>query len=151
MKDENLNNKNKNNNNKNYSYINNQRESLTNIKLTKKYNFIPNSFLFQTILKNTNIDKVIINEPNSELFYETLNGIGEANFNNINYIGNIKYGILDSRIMKSSIKLKRTHSQEKSKKLNKSNLSLLEKNSSMISNNKSKNKNKNNNKIKLTR
>ena len=31
MKDENLNNKNKNNNNKNYSYINNQRESLTNI------------------------------------------------------------------------------------------------------------------------
>ena len=79
MKDENVNNNN--NNVNNYSKTINQKESLTNIKLTKNHNFIPNSLLVQTI------NKVIINEPNSELFYENIQWNRGSNFNNMKYIG----------------------------------------------------------------
>ena len=53
--------------------------------------------LLKEILKETNIPKKVIEEKNSELFYETLTGNGEILFiNNMKYSGPVKNGILES-------------------------------------------------------
>ena len=67
-------------------------------KITSNENYIPYSLL-KDIITETNIPKKIIEEINSELWYETLSGNGKINFiNKIKYTGPIKNGILESKI-----------------------------------------------------
>ena len=70
-----------------------------NYKVSDLIPFLP-YVLYESILKETNIKKEVCEELNSELWYETLNGTGKAIFNHMEYVGNINYGILDSRINK---------------------------------------------------
>jgi len=68
-----------------------------NFKLKPSENFISTALL-KNLIKNTNIPKAIIEETTSELWYETLNGVGKIEFkNNITYEGNLRYGILDTQ------------------------------------------------------
>lgn len=70
-----------------------------NYKVSDITPFLP-YVLYESILKETDIKKEVCEELNSELWYEALNGKGKAIFNHMEYVGNIKYGILDSRINK---------------------------------------------------
>ena len=69
-------------------------------KISNTDNYISYSLL-QQIIKETNIPKKVIEEKNSELWYETLSGKGKVFFtNNTTYSGFIKNGIfvLSARI-----------------------------------------------------
>jgi hypothetical protein len=66
------------------------------IKITNKEAYIPLK-LMENIIKSTDIKTVVIEEEQSELCFDTLNGTGKIVFNsNGIYEGNVKYGILDS-------------------------------------------------------
>ena len=66
-------------------------------KISNSDNYISYSLL-QQIIKETNIPKKVIEEKNSELWYETLSGKGKVFFtNNTTYSGFIKNGILDTK------------------------------------------------------
>ena len=68
-----------------------------NFKLKPSETFISTALL-KNLIKTTNIPKAIIEETTSELWYETLNGVGKIEFkNNVTYEGNLRYGILDSQ------------------------------------------------------
>jgi len=68
-----------------------------NFKLKPSENFISTALL-KNLIKTTDIPKAIIEETTSELWYETLNGVGKIEFkNNITYEGNLRYGILDTQ------------------------------------------------------
>lgn len=67
-----------------------------NIKINNKEAFIPFN-LIENILRETDVEKVTIEEEQSELYYETLTGYGKLFFkNNSAYEGNVRFGILDS-------------------------------------------------------
>ena len=69
------------------------RESFK-LKPNEKY---ISSQLLTNIIKSSNISKAVVEEPTSELWYETLNGYGEVQFkNNVKYNGFLKYGILNN-------------------------------------------------------
>ena len=71
-------------------------ESRQNFKLKPKEEFI-SSQLLTNIIKSSTISKAVVEEPNSELWYETLNGQGKIVFkNNVTYEGFVKYGILNN-------------------------------------------------------
>ena len=80
--------------------IEKEDEKIQSKKLKNDMDFIPFNLLINTILKETDIKKEIVEEEYSELFYETLNGFGTAVFENLKYKGNLKNGILDSRMEK---------------------------------------------------
>ena len=68
-----------------------------NFKLKPSENFISTALL-KNLIKTTDIPKAIVEETTSELWYETLNGVGKIEFkNNITYEGNLRYGILDTQ------------------------------------------------------
>ena len=68
-----------------------------NFKLKPSENFISTALL-KNLIKTTDIPKAIIEETTSELWYETLNGVGKIEFKNtITYEGNLRYGILDTQ------------------------------------------------------
>ena len=68
-----------------------------NFKLKPSETFISTALL-KNLIKTTNIPKAIIEETTSELWYETLNGVGKIEFkNNVTYEGNLRYGILDTQ------------------------------------------------------
>jgi hypothetical protein len=53
--------------------------------------------ILQAILQDTNVPKKIIEEKNSELFYETLTGKGRVIFSNsLKYYGPVKNGLLET-------------------------------------------------------
>ena len=65
-------------------------------KINQDDNYLSYNIL-KEIIKETNIPKKIIEEKNSELFYETLTGKGSLTFmNNTKYIGFMKNGLLES-------------------------------------------------------
>ncbi|MCQ2816935.1 MAG: hypothetical protein MJ252_06695, partial [archaeon] len=65
-------------------------------KLEIDQKFIPFK-LIEKVVKETNIPKETVEEKNSELFYETLNGIGILKFtNDVSYKGQVKNGILET-------------------------------------------------------
>ena len=67
-----------------------------NFKLQPNELFISSSLL-NNIIQKTDIKKAIVEETTSELWYETLHGYGSITFkNNIQYSGNIRYGILSN-------------------------------------------------------
>ena len=69
------------------------RESFK-LKPTEKF---ISSQLLTNIIKTSNISKAVVEEPSSELWYETLNGYGQIQFkNNVKYDGFLKYGILNN-------------------------------------------------------
>ena len=71
-------------------------ESRQNFKLKPKEKFI-SSQLLTNIIKTSTISKAVVEEPTSELWYETLNGYGKITFkNNVTYEGFLKYGILNN-------------------------------------------------------
>ena len=71
-------------------------ESRQNFKLKPKEKFISTQLL-TNIIKSSNISKAVVEEPTSELWYETLNGNGTIIFkNNVTYEGFLKYGILNN-------------------------------------------------------
>ena len=71
-------------------------ESRQNFKLQQNEKFI-SSQLLTNIIQSTDIPKAVVEEPTSELWYETLNGQGKITFkNNVTYQGYLKYGILDN-------------------------------------------------------
>ena len=66
------------------------------VKIDQDDNYISYNIL-KEIIRETNIPKKIIEEKNSELFYETLTGKGSLTFmNNTKYSGYMKNGLLDS-------------------------------------------------------
>ena len=85
--------------------IEKEDEKIQSKKLKNDMDFIPFNLLINTILKETDIKKEIVEEEYSELFYETLNGFGTAVFENLKYKGNLKNGILDSRMEKKKNKI----------------------------------------------
>ena len=71
-------------------------ESRQNFKLKPKEKFISTQLL-TNIIKSSTISKAVVEEPTSELWYETLNGYGKITFkNNVTYEGYLKYGILNN-------------------------------------------------------
>ena len=65
-------------------------------KITKNDQFLSIKLLEQ-LIKETDIPKEMIEEENSELWFETLTGKGKLFFeNNIHYIGNVKFGLFES-------------------------------------------------------
>ena len=71
-------------------------ETRLNFKLKSKEKFV-SSQLLANIIKSSTMSKAVVEEPNSELWYETLNGEGKIIFkNNVTYEGFLKYGILNS-------------------------------------------------------
>ena len=67
-----------------------------NFKLMPKEKFV-SSQLLTNIIKSSTIPKAVVEEINSELWYETLNGQGKIIFkNDVTYEGFLKYGILNS-------------------------------------------------------
>ena len=65
-------------------------------KINEGDNYLSYNIL-KEIIKETNIPKKIIEERNSELFYETLTGKGDITFiNNTKYSGYMKNGLLES-------------------------------------------------------
>ena len=66
-------------------------------KIDSSTNYIPYSLL-KEIITTSEIPKKIIEESNSELWYETLTGKGKINFiNHIKYNGPIENGILETK------------------------------------------------------
>ncbi len=79
-----------------------QRQSY---KLNRGEKFISISLL-NNIISSSDIKKAVVEESNSELWYETLNGYGNVLFkNNVQYIGNVKYGILHNESKETPCKL----------------------------------------------
>ena len=73
-------------------------------KISSNDNYIPYSLL-KDLIQETNIPKKIIEEINSELWYETLSGNGKISFlNRLKYNGPIKNGILESQILNKNEK-----------------------------------------------
>ena len=67
-----------------------------NYKLTPKEKFI-SSKLLENLITETDINKAIVEEMNSELWFETLHGYGKVKFKNlVEYTGSLHYGILES-------------------------------------------------------
>ena len=65
-------------------------------KINQDDNYLSYNIL-KEIIKETNIPKKIIEEKNSELFYETLTGKGDITFiNNTKYTGYMKNGLLET-------------------------------------------------------
>lgn len=65
-------------------------------KIKEGQKYIPYKLLEQIVIE-TNINKKLIEEINSELWYETLNGVGHIEFNNNTlFQGNMENGIIDS-------------------------------------------------------
>jgi hypothetical protein len=65
-------------------------------KLNDDDKYIPYSLLEQ-LIKETDIPKEMIEEEYSELWFETLTGKGKVVFdNNIQYNGNVRYGLFES-------------------------------------------------------
>lgn len=76
--------------------LNNKMIESQSFKLEKGDKFISLKLL-NNIIKETDIQKAVVEEENSELWFETLNGFGTVFFtNNITYKGYIKYGLLES-------------------------------------------------------
>ena len=77
-----------------------KEQSLQEDKRTEKINQDDNYLsynILKEIIKETNIPKKIIEEKNSELFYETLTGKGSVTFiNKTQYTGFMKNGLLES-------------------------------------------------------
>ena len=66
------------------------------VKLNHKDLFVPFNLL-EHIIKETDVEKLTIEEEQSELYFETLAGYGKIFFKNSSvYEGNVRYGILDS-------------------------------------------------------
>ena len=62
------------------------------IKRNEKYISSP---LLDNIINSSTVPKAYLEEPSSELWYESKNGVGKLTFkNNITYEGEVKYGIL---------------------------------------------------------
>ena len=85
-----------------HSYIQNiipgqeMLEYYTAEKIKEGQKYIPYKLLEQIVIE-TNINKKLIEEINSELWYETLNGVGHIEFNNnTSFQGNMENGIIDS-------------------------------------------------------
>lgn len=75
-----------------------------NPKISQKEHFLP-TFLTDILIKDTEIRPINIEEEKSELYYKTLSGYGEIKFkNNTEYVGFLKYGILDSELGKCQLK-----------------------------------------------
>lgn len=67
-----------------------------NIKINNKESFIPVKLL-DSVIKECDVRKIVIEEEQSELYFETYSGLGKIYFKNNNvYEGNVKYGILES-------------------------------------------------------
>lgn len=65
-------------------------------KIKDNQKYLPYRLLEQ-IIKETDVSKKIIEETNSELWYETLTGLGKILFNNnVTYYGSVNNGVLDS-------------------------------------------------------
>lgn len=65
-------------------------------KIKDNQKYLPYKLLEQ-IIKETDVSKKIIEETNSELWYETLTGLGKILFNNnVTYYGSVNNGVLDS-------------------------------------------------------
>jgi len=76
-----------------------------NVKVSNKEICIPHKLL-ENIIKETDIQQVVIEEEETELFFTSLTGQGKIYFkNNTTYEGNIKYGILDSGEEKKTCKI----------------------------------------------
>ena len=70
--------------------------SRPNFKLNRDDIFISLPLL-NNIISSTTINKAVVEENFSELWYETFHGYGKITFkNNITYEGSLKYGILDN-------------------------------------------------------
>lgn len=67
-----------------------------NIKISNKESFIPVKLL-DTVIKECDVRKIVIEEEQSELYFETYSGLGKILFKNNNiYEGSVRYGILES-------------------------------------------------------
>lgn len=67
-----------------------------NFKLSHGEKYI-SSNLLENLIKETDIQKAIVEEMNSELWFDTFNGYGSIFFtNNVTYNGRVKYGLLES-------------------------------------------------------
>jgi hypothetical protein len=67
-----------------------------NYKVTNKDSYLSWK-LIEQIVKETDVKKEFIEEEYSELWFETLNGIGKVIFaNKTEYEGNVRFGILES-------------------------------------------------------
>ena len=88
------------NNNNNNNLNSDSKDNISKIKpekIKENENYISYNIL-NLILSKSNIPKVVIEEINSELYYETLTGKGLITFiNNLKYEGYIKNGILQSQ------------------------------------------------------
>ena len=70
--------------------------SRPNFKLNRDEKFISLPLL-NNIISSTTINKAVVEENFSELWYETFHGYGKITFkNNITYEGSLKYGILNN-------------------------------------------------------
>jgi hypothetical protein len=66
------------------------------VKMNYKESFVPYNLL-EHIIKETDVEKLTIEEEQSELYFETLAGVGKIFFkNNSVYEGNVRYGVLES-------------------------------------------------------
>jgi hypothetical protein len=66
------------------------------VKMNYKESFVPFNLL-EHIIKETDIEKLTIEEEQSELYFETISGNGMVFFKNSSlYEGNMKFGILES-------------------------------------------------------
>ena len=71
-------------------------DSRPNFKLLPKELFLSTSLL-NNIIKQSTVQKAIIEEKASELWYETYNGKGQIKFkNNMEYTGNLHYGVINN-------------------------------------------------------
>jgi len=88
------------NNNNNNNLNSDSKDNISKIKpekIKENENYISYNIL-NLILSKSNIPKTVIEEINSELYYETLTGKGLITFiNNLKYEGYIKNGILQSQ------------------------------------------------------
>ena len=76
-----------------------------NVKVSNKETCIPYKLL-ENIIKETDLQQIVIEEEESELFFTSLSGYGKIFFKNkTSYEGNIRYGILDSGEEKKSCKI----------------------------------------------
>jgi len=76
-----------------------------NVKVSNHEICIPHKLL-ETIIKETDVEQLIIEEVDAEVFYKSLSGFGKIFFkNNIIYEGNVKNGVLDSGEEKTQCKI----------------------------------------------
>ena len=97
------------NNNNNNNLNSDSKDNISKIKpekIKENENYISYNIL-NLILSKSNIPKTVIEEINSELYYETLTGKGLITFiNNLKYEGYIKNGILQSQNEESTLTFK---------------------------------------------